>query len=217
VLVSAGGTREPIDAVRFVGNRSSGRMGVALADEARRRGADVTLLAANLAVPAPDGVDVVPTPTAADLEREARARAGSADVVVMAAAVADYRPAAPLGEKRSKDGGGWAVDLEPTADVLQALGEQRRDGQVLVGFAAETGAGGLARAREKLQRKRADVIVYNDVSGEDSGFDSEDNEVVIVAGADERPVPRAPKTQIAAAVLDEIERLLEERNGTGAP
>ncbi len=216
VLVSAGGTREPLDAVRFVGNRSSGRMGVALADEARRRGAAVTLLAANLAVPAPDGVDVVPTPTAADLEREARARAGSADVVVMAAAVADYRPAAPLDGKRSKDGRGWKLELEPTADVLQALGDERRDGQVLVGFAAETGDGGLARAREKLQRKQADVIVYNDVSGEDSGFDSEDNEVVIVAAAEERAVPRAPKTRIAAAVLDEIERLLEERNGTGA-
>ena len=117
VLISAGGTREPLDAVRFVGNRSSGRMGVALAEEAGRRGAEVTLLAANLAVPTPPGVTVVDTPTAAELEREALARA-DADVIVMAAAVADYRPASPSDEKRAKDGAPWTVELEPTADVL---------------------------------------------------------------------------------------------------
>ncbi len=214
VLVSAGGTREPLDAVRFLGNRSSGRMGVALAAEARRRGADVTLLAANLAVPAPAGVAVVETPTAADLEREALARAGEADVVVMAAAVADYRPAAPLETKRAKDGTTWEVPLEPTTDVLQALGDRRPNGQVLVGFAAETGEEGLSRAREKRERKRTDVIVYNDVGREDVGFDSEDNEVVIVGAGEPRPVARAPKAMIAAAVLDEVERLLGERDGT---
>ena len=130
VLISAGGTREPVDAVRYVGNRSSGRMGVALAAEARRRGADVTLLAANLAVPAPEGVELVETPTAADLEREALARAAEADVIVMAAAVADYRPAAALAAKRPKDAETWTLELEPTTDVLAALGASRRAGQV---------------------------------------------------------------------------------------
>ena len=151
MLVSAGGTREPLDAVRFVGNRSSGRMGVALAAEARRRGAEVTLLAANLAVPAPAGVELVETPTAADLEREALARAAEADVVVMAAAVADYRPAEALAAKRPKDTATWTLELEPTTDVLSALGERRRDGQLLVGFAAETGEAGLERARAEAR------------------------------------------------------------------
>src|SRR5205823_14158109 len=123
VLVSAGGTREPLDSVRFVGNRSSGRMGVALAEEARRRGAEVTLLAANLAVAAPGGVELVETPTAADLEREAIARGAEADVVVMAAAVADYRPAEALAAKRPKDTATWTLELEPTTDVLSALDE----------------------------------------------------------------------------------------------
>jgi phosphopantothenoylcysteine decarboxylase / phosphopantothenate---cysteine ligase len=212
VLVSAGGTREPVDAVRFVGNRSSGRMGVAIAEEARRRGADVTLLAANLAVPAPAGVGVVDTPTAADIEREALARA-DADVVIMAAAVADYRPAKELATKRTKDEAGWSLALEPTTDVLRALGERRQNGQVLVGFAAETGEGGLERAGEKLARKQLDLIVYNDVSGNGVGFDSEENEVVIVSPEGQRPVPRGPKARIAAAVLDEVSRVLQERDG----
>jgi phosphopantothenoylcysteine decarboxylase/phosphopantothenate--cysteine ligase len=210
VVVSAGGTREPVDAVRFVGNRSSGRMGVALAEEAHRRGADVTLLAANLSVPAPVGVDVVETPTAADLEREALARA-DADVVIMAAAVADYRPATPSGGKRPKDDAAWSLELEPTTDIIRALGERRQNGQVLVGFAAETGDGGLERAGEKLARKRLDLVVYNDVSGNGVGFDSEENEVVIVSPEGQRAVPRAPKAQIAAAVIDEVVRVLDGR------
>src|SRR5204863_3068083 len=124
VLVTAGGTREPLDAVRFLGNRSSGRMGAALAAEARRRGADVTLIASNLSVPAPVGVDVVPAPTAEDVARETLAR-GDADVVVMAAAVADYRPAEPEQGKRPKDDQPWTVTLEPTTDVLRELGARR--------------------------------------------------------------------------------------------
>jgi phosphopantothenoylcysteine decarboxylase/phosphopantothenate--cysteine ligase len=208
VLVSAGGTREPLDAVRYVGNRSSGRMGVALAAEARRRGAEVTLLAANLAVPAPDGVDVVETRTAGDLEREALARAVEADVVVMAAAVTDYRPTEALAAKRPKDTAAWTLELEPTTDVLSALGERRRDGQLIVGFAAETGASGLERAREKLSRKGADLFVLNDVSRTDIGFDAYENEVTLLTAAAERPVPKAPKDEIAAAILDEVEALL---------
>ena len=207
VLVSAGGTREPLDAVRFVGNRSSGRMGVALAEEARRRGADVTLLAANLAVLPPSGVTVVETPTAADIEREALARS-DADVIVMAAAVSDYRPAAPSEEKRTKDRSAWTVELEPTADVLAAIGAARTDGQVLVGFAADRGEPGLARAREKLLAKNADLFVFNDVSRVDIGFDSTDNEVVVLSSNGDRVIEKAPKEVVAAAVLDEVERLL---------
>jgi phosphopantothenoylcysteine decarboxylase/phosphopantothenate--cysteine ligase len=208
VLISAGGTREPIDAVRYVGNRSSGRMGVALAAEARRRGAQVTLLAANLTVPAPVGVDVIETPTAADLEREALARGATADVVVMAAAVADYRPAEALATKRPKDAATWTMELEPTTDVLQSLGAARRDGQILVGFAADEGERGLERAREKLVRKNVDAIVFNDVARADIGFDATDNEVTIVTAAGERTHERRPKEEIAAQILDQVERLL---------
>jgi phosphopantothenoylcysteine decarboxylase/phosphopantothenate--cysteine ligase len=208
VLVSAGGTREPIDAVRFVGNRSSGRMGVALAAEARRRGAHVTLLAANLQVAAPVGVDVIETPSAADLAREALARGPLVDVIVMSAAVADYRPAEALASKRPKDTTTWTVDLEPTTDVLQTLGESRREGQVLVGFAADQGARGLERAREKLGRKNADLIVFNDVARGDIGFDTTDNEVTVVSHGGERAIAKAPKDEIAALILDEVEALL---------
>jgi phosphopantothenoylcysteine decarboxylase/phosphopantothenate--cysteine ligase len=209
VLVTAGGTREPLDSVRFVGNRSSGRMGVALAEEARSRGADVTLLAANLAVPAPAGIDVVDTPTAADLARETLARA-DADLVLMAAAIADYRPAATRAGKRPKNGEPWQVELEPTQDVLRELGAQRRDGQVLVGFAADEGTRGLERAREKLVAKRVNFIVFNDVSRNDIGFDAADNEVTLISGNGERQIGKASKRAIAAAVLDEAGRLLEE-------
>jgi phosphopantothenoylcysteine decarboxylase / phosphopantothenate---cysteine ligase len=213
VLVSAGGTREPVDAVRFLGNRSSGRMGVAVAAEARRRGAQVTLLAANLAVPAPAGVEVVQAPTAADLEREARNRSGEADVVVMAAAVADYRPANPIEGKRGKTQEVWNLELEPTADVLAQLGEQERNGQVLVGFGAESGAAGLERKRRMLTDKNIDLVVYNDVSTPGIGFDSPDNAVTLVTKGGERQLTKASKDEIAAGIVDEVERLLEERRG----
>jgi phosphopantothenoylcysteine decarboxylase/phosphopantothenate--cysteine ligase len=210
VLVSAGGTREPVDAVRYVGNRSSGRMGVALAAEARRRGAEVTLLAANLTVPVPPGVELVQTPSAADLEREALARAAEADVVVMAAAVADYRPAEALATKRPKNASAWTLELEPTTDVLAALGDRRREGQLLVGFAAESGEAGLERAREKLGRKGADLFVLNDVSRTDIGFDTYENEVTLLRPTGERAVAKAPKDVIAAAILDEVEALIDD-------
>jgi phosphopantothenoylcysteine decarboxylase / phosphopantothenate---cysteine ligase len=212
VLVSAGGTREPLDAVRFLGNRSSGRMGVALAEEARRRGGNVTLLAANLAVPAPKGVEVVETPTAETMLTEALARR-DADVVLMAAAVADYRPADAVSEKRPKDQSAWEVVLQPTTDVLAALADGRTNGQVLIGFAADRGERGLERAREKLQRKRVDLVVYNDVSRDDIAFDAEDNEVVLVSAGTERRVAKAPKDRIAAAIVDAAEELLRERAG----
>jgi phosphopantothenoylcysteine decarboxylase / phosphopantothenate---cysteine ligase len=207
LLVSAGGTREPLDSVRFVGNRSSGKMGVALAREARRRGADVTLVASNLAVPPPEGVEVVQAPSAADLAREVLDRA-DADVVVMAAAVADYRPSAPLGDKRPKDADVWTIDLEPTQDVLAELGARRRNGQVLVGFAADEGKAGLERARTKLTNKRGNLFVYNDVSRSDIGFDSDWNELVLLTSDRERTVSRRSKEECAVAILDEIETLL---------
>jgi phosphopantothenoylcysteine decarboxylase/phosphopantothenate--cysteine ligase len=205
VLVTAGGTREPLDSVRFVGNRSSGRMGVALAEEARKRGADVTLLAANLAVPAPSGVEVVETPTAADLAREAKARV-DADVVLMAAAVADYAPE-PVAGKRPKSGEPWALTLQPTEDVLRALGESR-NGSVLVGFGAEEGAEGLERKRRMLAEKHLDLVVFNDVSRADIGFDAPENEVVLIGPGGERKLGKAPKERIAAQILDEVEKLL---------
>ena len=208
VLVTAGGTREPLDAVRFVGNRSSGRMGVALAAEAAARGADVTLLAANLAVPAPPGVQTVETPTAADLAREALARGPDADVVLMAAAVADYRPADPSAAKRPKDAEPWAVTLEPTQDVLAELGRRRSNGQVLVGFAADHGERGLERAREKLAAKNGTLFVFNDVSRDDIGFDSELNEVTVVSESGEHVIGKRDKRAVAAAILDEVATLL---------
>ncbi len=207
VVVSAGGTREPIDSVRFIGNRSSGRMGVALADEAHRRGAHVTLLAANLAVPAPCGIEVVQTPTAADLEREALARS-DADVIVMAAAVADYRSAESIAGKRPKDGEAWPIELTPTVDIVHALGQARRAGQVLVAFGAEHGAAGLERKRGMLGDKHVDLVVFNDVGDSSIGFDSLENEVTLIGADGDRLVPKAPKPVIAAAVLDEVERLL---------
>jgi phosphopantothenoylcysteine decarboxylase / phosphopantothenate---cysteine ligase len=207
VLVSAGGTREPLDAVRYLGNRSSGRMGVALAEEARRRGADVTLLAANLAVAAPAGIAVVETPTAAELAEEALAR--ESDVVLMAAAVADYRPAEARADKRPKDTDAWPLELEPTQDVLAELGRRRQNGQLLVGFAADHGDAGLERARAKLEAKAVDLVVFNDVSRADIGFDAPDNEVVMIsADRREQAIGKARKSAIAAAVLDEVERLL---------
>jgi phosphopantothenoylcysteine decarboxylase/phosphopantothenate--cysteine ligase len=207
VLVTAGGTREPLDAVRFVGNRSSGRMGVALAEEAQRRGAEVTLIASNLAVSPPDGIEIVQAPTAADVQQATTSHAG-ADVVLMAAAVGDYRPAQTDGAKRPKDEKTWLIELEPTADVLRGLGESRKNGQVLVGFAAEAGENGLERARRKLSDKQVDLIVYNDVSRDDVGFDAKENEVVIVSAQGERRVEKAPKEAIAAAILDEVEHLI---------
>ena len=216
VLVTAGGTREPFDAVRFLGNRSSGRMGSAVAAEARRRGADVTLVASNLSVPAPVGVDVVQAPTAEDVARETLAR-GDADVVVMAAAVADYRPAEADEGKRPKDDRPWTVTLEPTTDVLRELGARRdpRTRSVLVGFAADHGERGLERAREKLGNKRVDLIVFNDVSREDIGFDAADNEVVLVSASGERRIQKTAKERIAAAILDEVVARLEGANGRG--
>jgi phosphopantothenoylcysteine decarboxylase/phosphopantothenate--cysteine ligase len=202
MVVTAGGTREPLDAVRYLGNRSSGRMGVAVADEAARRGAAVTLLLA-AAVASPSApMRTVRVETAAELRAATLREAETADIVVMAAAVADYRPAAPAEGKRRKDGDAWLVELEPTADILAELGAARRPGTTLVGFAAEHGDGAVERAREKLRRKGADMIVVNDISRSDIGFDSELNEVVLVTSNEETLISRRSKQACAAAILD---------------
>ena len=207
VLITAGGTREPLDTVRFVGNRSSGRMGVALAEEARRRGAEVILLEANLSVGTPHGIEAIPTPTAESMLGAALALP-DVDVALLAAAVADYRPAEALGAKRPKDDQSWTVELQPTADVARALGEQKRPGQVLVAFGAEHGEEGLARKRAMLETKNADLVVFNDVGRPDIGFDVGTNEVVLITRDGERVVPKASKAAIASEILDEVERLL---------
>ena len=211
VLVTAGGTREPIDAVRYVGNRSSGRMGFALADEAARRGAEVTVIAANVSLPRGDGVEYVDVETAAQLEEAARVAFPDADVLLMAAAVADFRPASPESSKISKTGrDGLTVELEPTTDVLSALAAERRPGQTLVGFAAEHGEGAIDRARAKLERKGVDAIVLNDVSKPGIGFDTPENEVSIVTRAATHEVPKSLKAEVARAIIEVVEQLRRE-------
>ena len=216
VLVTAGGTREPIDSVRYVGNRSSGRMGLALAAEAAGRGAEVTLVCANVTLEVPPGVAVVEVETAAELERAVAAELPMADVLLMAAAPADFRPADAGARKISKSGRDRLVlELEATADILAGAAAGRRPGQTLVGFAAEHGEGAVERGRGKLERKGLDAVVVNDISRVDIGFDSPENEVTIVLPGGERAVPRAAKAQVAAAILDEVEAI-RERAGTAS-
>ena len=218
VLVTAGGTREPIDSVRFIGNRSSGRMGLALARAAHARGADVALILANVSLPVPDGVRVARVETAAELEAACAQEFAAADVLLMAAAVADFRPARPAEHKLKKTGTEAlaAIELEPTDDVLGKLAAKRRPGQVLVGFAAEHGdQAAAAYGREKLARKGLDAIVVNDISRADIGFDSEQNEVLILTrDGGEQHVPRTAKERVADHVLDAVGRL---RKGTSPP
>lgn len=210
VVVSAGGTREPLDPVRFLGNRSSGRQGVALARAAAVRGAEVTLVAAHLAVPPPAGVDVVPVETTADLREAVVAAAREADAVVMAAAPADFRAASRSEAKIKKadDGSAPTIALEQNPDVLAEISAHRlRAGQVVVGFAAETGdeqGSVLDHARAKLARKVCDLLVVNDVSG-GAVFGADDNEVVVLAAdGSATPVPRAAKSALAHTLWDHV-------------
>ena len=214
VLVTAGGTREAIDSVRYIGNRSSGRMGLALAAAARRRGAQVTLVAANVSLPASPGVERVDVESAAELAGATRAAFPDADVVLMAAAVADFRPAGPAAGKIAREGsGGMELRLEETEDVIAGLAAERREHQTLVAFAAEHGPEAIDRARAKLERKNVDAIVFNDVSRADIGFDSEANEVTIVEPGGEQHVPLAGKDEVADAILDRVAALRGERAG----
>jgi phosphopantothenoylcysteine decarboxylase/phosphopantothenate--cysteine ligase len=206
VLVTAGGTREPIDAVRYVGNRSSGRMGFALGEEASRRGADVTVIAANVSLPHRTGIEYVDVQTAEELAAACEQRFDAADLLLMAAAVADYRPEAPHAGKLKKDATGAELDLKlvRTTDVLATLATRRRPDQLLVGFAAEHGEDALDNARAKLERKGLDAVVVNDVSTPGIAFDAADNEVTVVTENGNLHIPRASKGEVAAAILDTV-------------
>jgi len=214
VLVTAGGTREALDPVRFVGNRSSGKMGHALADVAARRGARVFLVTTANA-PVPPGIEVVRVESAQEMHDAVMVRAGAVDVVVMAAAVADFRPKAPSAEKIKKADGVPEIVLEPTTDILAALGRAKPAGQVVVGFAAET-----ERLREnaaaKLASKRVDLMVANDVSAPDAGFEVDTNRAVLL-GADGSAHATAllSKEQLAGIVFDRVVELLG--GATNAP
>jgi phosphopantothenoylcysteine decarboxylase/phosphopantothenate--cysteine ligase len=211
VLVTAGGTREPIDPVRFIGNRSSGRMGIALAAAAAKRGAEVTLIAANVSLPTPPGVRRVDVETAAELARAAGGEFPQSHVLLMAAAPADFRAAEPA-EGKLQRSGSLDLSLEPTEDILAALSAKRSEGQTIVGFAAEAGASkeqAVERARGKLERKGADLIVFNDVSDPEIGFESERNAVTVIGREKETEVAIASKEEIAEAILQEVDRLRE--------
>lgn len=217
VLVSAGGTREPIDAVRYVGNRSSGRMGWALAAAARDRGADVTVVQANVDLPREEGIRYVDAPTAAGMRDACRREFAGCDLLIMCAAVADYRPAAPVRGKIDKArGGSLVVEMERTTDILSELSALRED-QVLVGFAAEHGAEGLRRARAKRARKAVDIVVHNDAAVPGAAFEGPENVITIIGpGPGEVAVPRMSKRACADRVLDAARPLLDARPVTAA-
>jgi phosphopantothenoylcysteine decarboxylase/phosphopantothenate--cysteine ligase len=183
-------------------------MGVAIAAESAKRGAEVTLVAANVGVAIPDGIQVERVQTAAELEAAARVAFADCDVLVMAAAVADFRPATAVDDKIKKTGrDSLALELEPTTDVLSELAAMRRPGQTLVGFAAEHGGDPVAHGRVKLERKRVDAVVVNDISDSAIGFESEQNEVTIVTASGAVGVPRGPKTAVASAIVDAVQEL----------
>jgi phosphopantothenoylcysteine decarboxylase / phosphopantothenate---cysteine ligase len=206
VLVTAGGTREPIDPVRFIGNRSSGRMGIALAAAAARRGAEVTLIAANVVLPEPAGVRRLDVETAEQLTEAAAAEFPDTHVLLMAAAPADFRAAAVAEGKLARQDG-LSLQLEPTEDILASLAATRSSGQTIVGFAAEHGGDAVDRARAKLTRKNVDLIVLNDVSDPAIGFESENNAVTLIEATGESDVPFSSKAAIADAILERVDRL----------
>jgi phosphopantothenoylcysteine decarboxylase/phosphopantothenate--cysteine ligase len=215
VLVTAGGTREPLDSVRFLGNRSSGRMGIALAAAAARRGADVTLICANVSLTEPPGVRRIDVETTAQLAEAARAEFPTADVLLMAAAPADFRPADAAPGKLTRDAS-LDVHLEPTEDILASLTGNRTKAQTVVAFAAEAGEH-VDRARQKLTRKRADLIVLNDISNPEIGFESQENAITLIDPSSETPVPQAPKDTIADAILDRVDQLRSNSSRTAQP
>jgi len=215
VLVTAGGTREPIDSVRFLGNRSSGRMGFALAEEAAALGAAVTVVAANVGLERSPRIRYVDVATAAELKAACEAEFPAADVLLMAAAVADYRPAEAAATKLKKDRSDTlTLTLERTDDIISALAAARRPGQTLVGFAAEHGEGAVAYGRDKLTRKGLDAVVVNDIGRKDIGFEGVENEVTIVTAAGEKHVPRTSKAAVARAVLETVNDLRTRQRAT---
>jgi len=212
VLVTAGPTYEDFDPVRYVGNRSSGRMGYAIAAEAARRGAVVTLVTGPSALEAPAVRDVIKVRGALDMHQAVMARAGEADVVVMAAAVADYTPVERAGQKVAKDGDTLTLTLKKTPDILGELGQRRvakGSGPLLIGFAAET-EDVIAHASAKRERKHVDLIVANDVSRTDAGFDVDTNLVTIVGPSGAETLPLQSKSRVASEILDRVEKLIAD-------
>lgn len=208
ILVTAGGTEEPLDPVRYLGNHSTGRMGYAIAREAARRGADVVLLSGPAMLPVPEGVRLISVQTARQMYDAAMQESMGADAVIMAAAVADYRPAVTYTHKLKKGEGSLTLTLERNPDILLELGHRKRAGQILVGFAAET-QNLRAYAKAKLEKKNLDLIVANDVSREDAGFAAETNEAILFArDGQEREIPLMQKTALAAILLDSVEKRL---------
>lgn len=214
VLITAGPTREPVDPVRFLGNRSSGKMGYALAEAAQRRGARVVLVSGPVALEAPAGVELVRVETAEQMRSAVVSRATEAGIVIAAAAVADFR-VRKVAEQKIKRNGAISLELEPTADILQELSAKRRPEQVLVGFAAET-KDAVENGRAKLNRKNLDAIVINDVSRTDIGFDSDRNEVTIITADQKIEVPEDSKSKIAQRILDAALKL-KTKTGRFAP
>lgn len=216
VLVTAGGTREPLDPVRYIGNRSSGKMGYAIARAAAAAGADVVLITAPTWLVPPGGCEVVKVETALEMHREVISRAAECDAVVMAAAVSDFRAEQVQGEKVKKsDKDRWTVTLVPNPDIAGEVGAQKRPGQILVAFAAETERL-LENAAAKLKAKNADLVVANDVSREGIGFDADDNQVTLLyKDGREEPLPQMSKEQVAQELVRRIAGLLEEGKGAG--
>lgn len=212
VLVTAGPTIEDIDPVRFVSNRSSGRMGYRLAEAARDRGAKVVLVSGPTSLPAPFGVQLVNVRSAEEMARAVAEHASASSIVVMAAAVSDYRPAAPAAQKIKKEAGPQRLDLVRTLDILRSLG-QAKAGRFLVGFAAET-TDVLANARHKLREKNLDLIVANDVSREGVGFGGEDNAAVMIDARGETELPRMSKRELAEKIWDRVEALRKREDAT---
>lgn len=209
VLVTAGGTQEPLDAVRYLGNRSSGKTGYAIARECRGRGAQVTLVSAPTALTSPSGVELVPVVTAAEMTDAVLGRFDEVDAVIMTAAVADFSPADPVHGKLKKDAAPESIALKKNRDILAELGK-RKNRQVLIGFAAET-RDVAGNARGKLQAKNLDLVVGNDVSKPGIGFGADENEVVLVGAEGDEELPRMSKTQLARTIVDRVAALIESR------
>ncbi|MDX6608170.1 MAG: phosphopantothenoylcysteine decarboxylase / phosphopantothenate---cysteine ligase [Solirubrobacterales bacterium] len=205
VLVTAGGTREPIDSVRFLGNRSSGRMGIALAAAAARRGADVTLIAANVSLPEPPGINRIDVETGEELAKAAQAEFPTAQVLLMAAAPADFTTSDVASGKLTRDAS-LDLHLEPTEDILASLTATKTEQQTVIAFAAEAGEN-IERAKQKLASKKADLIVLNDISNPQIGFESTENAITLIDSASSDHVPQASKDQIAECILERVDQL----------
>jgi phosphopantothenoylcysteine decarboxylase/phosphopantothenate--cysteine ligase len=214
-VVTAGATREPIDPVRFISNHSSGKMGVAIAEAAWRRGAEVTMIAGHTDVEPGPGIDVVGVDTTDDMARAVASALPAADVLVMAAAPADFRPSAAAEQKLKKRGknGPSPIDLTPTIDILRETQQSRRQDAIVVGFALET-ENGLENARAKLDEKKLDLVILNDATEPGAGFGGDTNRVTLISGnGKEESLPLMSKRDVAEAILDRVEQLLDGRKG----